>query len=132
MRRVNNETLKYTEDDKGCWIDGAFGTSHAMRKLASLMIDVAPLDAGNLASFPTKELAEVYDVLSSGDETKLSDDQSEFDDAIEFLQDHTVSGIWWEWRDGDLILAELFNCQACEALYINGLLCHEHGCPNKV
>ena len=22
-------------------------------------------------------------------------------------------------------------CGQCEALYINGLFCHEHGCPNE-
>jgi hypothetical protein len=23
------------------------------------------------------------------------------------------------------------NCNSCEALYINGVLCHEHGCPDS-
>ncbi len=23
------------------------------------------------------------------------------------------------------------NCQSCDAVFINGILCHEHGCPDS-
>ncbi len=34
------------------------------------------------------------------------------------------------YRNGDPVALECFGCDGCEILSINGVLCHEHGCPH--
>jgi len=96
--------MTYTKEDIGCYIDGAFGMDHAMVKLAILLIDFMPLSVNNTRQFPSEELAETYEILLSGDESKLSDDYSELNDATDILQEHTEDGLVWIWDAGDLIL----------------------------
>jgi hypothetical protein len=95
---------RFNASDVGCWIDGVYGLDHAMSKLAIMLIDSVPLDQNNLASFPSTNLAEVYDVLTSGNVDKLADDHGEFNDATEYLESVTTDGLVWIWDAGDLIL----------------------------
>jgi len=100
MSLTNNNggrTMKktFTEKDVGCWIDGAFGTDHAMLKLREL-IHTCP-------DIPEKELDTI---LASADPQKLSDSYWEFDEAESILQDNTEEGLIWVWETGDLMLAD--------------------------
>lgn len=61
------------------------------------------------------------------------------DEALEWLNHHAVAeGFYIAFHDGDvMVLAEKneeqlvdMRCNRCEAAMINGVYCHETGCPN--
>ena len=49
-------------------------------------------------------LPEIVEILKTGNAQKLSDDHFEFDIALEYLSDHTATGLSWVWEDGNLFL----------------------------
>ena len=94
----------YTAKDVGCYIDGARGLGDSMHRLSIIMLDAALITFPGIADFPTAELAEVYDILNTGNAEKLADDHSEFNDATEYLQSLTEEGLTWYWDDGLTLL----------------------------
>lgn len=77
----------YSRNDQGCFGDGAHGHQHIRLVLADLLADAgAPLDY-------IKPL-----------ENEMSDDASEEDDALEWLNDNVCDGVAFGFADGDLLL----------------------------
>jgi hypothetical protein len=102
----------FTEKDVDCWIDGAFGTGHAMLKLREMIhncpnisesVEISP---GWCDSRITVQVRELDTILATGDPEKLSDDYCEFDEAESILQDNTEEGLIWVWESGNLLLVD--------------------------
>ena len=76
---------------------------------------------------------------SYGWDGQQEDDNSlEFQDAIEeateYLEQFAPEGYYAGWNDGDYGVwenEEDNSCNQCEAAMINGVYCHETGCPNR-
>lgn len=71
----------------GCYGDGTFGHQHVRERLAA---EVSRFDA---------ELAELL-------RGPMSDDASEEDEALDILNEHTASHLYWAFVDGDLMLVD--------------------------
>ena len=81
----------YTENDIGCWIDGAFGLDHA----ASVLAEMLPYSLLHPAE---------KKCINRLRANLISDDHWEFDFATELLDTFTAPGLIWVWEAGDLIL----------------------------
>lgn len=96
----DNSHFTFTASDMGCWVDGAFGMDHAIRKLRDL---VTRIDKSH-------KLLEEYHAEIVGNSLKqwITDGYAGewLDDATEVLQDHTSPGLVWIWEAGDLILMD--------------------------
>ena len=98
--QVNDKIIPrpvFTSVSLGCHIDGAFGQDHRRAALVELV-----RQAERKIDHPG-ELQTAKEIISEL-EIEPSDDYSEEDDAISFLQDHTEQGLVWELEAGDLIL----------------------------
>lgn len=100
-----DKAIPWTKEDVGCMSDGSYGTDHHMRKLAWLLQSTLPSKDG-ITLYPSNEDGEIYDVLRSGDTSKLSDDHSELDRAVDMLNEWTEEDISFAFVDGDLLLIE--------------------------
>jgi len=76
-------------EDVGCYADGTHGHAHVRVQLAEL---VEALDM---------EPSLVAELLAP-----MSDDASEEDDAIDLLNEHCEGGVYFTFRDGDLMLVQ--------------------------
>jgi len=91
------KTYWYTEADLGSWVDGAFGSEHAVQKMEEMLDELGTQYADNLV----KELEEIADL----DLEEASDAYDEWlEDATTALQEETEPGLVWLWDAGDLIL----------------------------
>lgn len=127
--------LVYTKSDVGCYIDGACGHADTRLKLASLIEDLETQEMIDARGYSVTESLRMGS--SFGDEVgSWPDDLGDELDALDILQNFTEGGLVWEFESGDLLLTEIeddterVRCNQCEALMINGLFCHETGCPN--
>jgi hypothetical protein len=78
-------TRTFTDEDKGCWVDGAFGLEHSVEKIGEMLVE-----CDENVNHPYYE----------------SDDDGWFRDVTDALQEHTEEGLFWTWDAGDLILMD--------------------------
>jgi hypothetical protein len=98
-RKSKKKTYWFTESDLGSWIDGAYGSEHAIQKMEEMLGDLGTQYAENLMG----ELDEIADLELD----EASDAYDEWlDDATTALQEETEPGLVWEWEAGDLVLRE--------------------------
>lgn len=87
--------------DVGCYIDGAGGEGHAVRRMLDLLKEVvAYYRIGNMGDAARNLIAEYEEGI---------DDEfvgEWLDDATEVLQEATAEGLVWDWQVGDLCLVE--------------------------
>lgn len=92
----------FTDSDKGCWIDGAYGEDHAKNKMASMLEDIQAAIASEVFDVG------VYSLLKEYNEERMPSGSIALDqwitDATDDLQRHTADGLVWIWDAGDLIL----------------------------
>lgn len=89
--------IAWSGKNLGCFIDGAFGHERTRAKLADLVRGtIRRIDHSGEIETGLELIAEL--------ESQPSDDLSEEDDAVSFLQDHTADGFIWEFNAGDLLL----------------------------
>lgn len=84
----------FTDKDKGCWIDGAFGERHALQKMKAILPD-----RGN------------WEILKDELQACIDGDEDEFIDetlrgCVNALEIYTQPGLYWLWEAGDLILTD--------------------------
>lgn len=85
--------IVFDNRDLGTWIDGAYGTAHALEKMASMVARVM-----------TPEASELLEEFEEGIDEEY---ESEWlDDATEELNAATEEGLSWVWDGGDLILTD--------------------------
>ena len=93
--------ILYKKTDCGCYGDGStFGTTHIRERLYDLVNST--LKFGN----PDLTQLEFGERLLADLDAEPSDDFSEEDNAIDFLQQFTEEGLFWMMHSGDLILTE--------------------------
>ncbi len=119
-------TTLFTKDDCGCYAECGNGEDHRRSVLADTLREIC-IDAMTIGSEEYNTAFTIHNDLLK----PSSEDYSEEDDAIDILNDYTEKGIYWEMVDGDLMLNPLSLCDHCDCVRINGLICHEHGCPNR-
>jgi hypothetical protein len=85
--------IHFTKRDVGCYADGAYGHDHIRERLADLVESVG-----------RRSLA--LDKLIEDLRNPMSDDASEEEDALDYLQTFTAEGVYWAFEGGDLILWE--------------------------
>ena len=117
------EQVVFKAEDRGCYADGTYGEDHRRAHLRGLLHTIAK----QTRSSKNTVIGNLVLALIA----EPTDDYSEEDYAIGLLNDHTESGSYWEMVDGDLMLNPLNLCDSCVANTVNGVLCHEHGCPEK-
>lgn len=58
--------------------------------------------------------------------------QEAIDEATTYLETFAPANHWAGWDNGDFGVWPYDNrCNQCQAATINGVYCHEHGCPNR-
>ncbi len=87
----------FTQDDVGCYADGANGSEHRRAVLAEMLAGLTGLGTAEAV-----ECANLIKELAG----EPSDDYSEEDNAIAILQEHTEPGLVWLMHDGDLVLCD--------------------------
>jgi len=98
-KRKKKRVYWFTESDLGQWIDGAYGSEHAIEKMEEMLGELATDYAENLIS----ELEEIAELELE----EASDAYDEWlEDATTALQEETEPGLVWEWEAGDLVLRE--------------------------
>lgn len=98
-RRKKKKSYWFTDADLGGWIDGAYGSEHAVEKMEEMLDDLGTQYAENLVN----ELEEIAD-LDLEEAGEAYDEWLE--DATTALQEETEPGLVWEWEAGDLVLRE--------------------------
>lgn len=97
----HDATYSFTEMHLGCWIDGALGEDHAVRKMHDILVfdvDPAPDD---------EHMNDIIAELSEWDPDNSCMVEHTADllyDATELLQSVTAPDLVWVWDAGDLIL----------------------------
>lgn len=89
-RNPPDDNPTFDSSDVGTWIDGAYGTDHALAKMADMLKMVDPAGA---------TLLDEYD---EGIDPEF--EQEWLDDATEVISDATEEGLCWDWDSGDLVL----------------------------
>ena len=98
-KRKKKRVYWFTESDLGQWIDGAYGSEHAIEKMEEMLNDLGTQYAENLVG----ELEEIADLELD----EAGDAYDEWlEDATTALQEETEPGLVWIWEAGDLILTE--------------------------
>ena len=86
--------IYFKAKDVGCFADGTYGHQHIRERLATEVETIARR---------TVKVDEVKDLLASL-RGEMSDDASEEDEALDFLNSYAASNVRFEFVDGDLML----------------------------
>ena len=102
-RRRGVEQYAFTPVSLGVHIDGAFGSEHAVNKMANdLLPTVARRSSDPELQADAKRLIDELD----NEELEEADWDEWLDEATDILQDAAAPGLVWEWDGGDLVLRE--------------------------
>jgi len=89
--------MRFTEREAGCWVDGTYGTDHALRKLAEMVEDAGGVPGAALAA-EMRHAAVDLEAPAAEFWTEMADD------ALALLAEATDPGYVWAWDGGDLLL----------------------------
>lgn len=91
----------FIDSDRGCWADGALGHSHVRSVMAQLLIRLyRHHPRGGDGLYWKSNIEALVSELGSD----MSDDASEEDDAIEWLNHECYDDTYFSLCDGDLLL----------------------------